>query len=188
MCPAAAARTASPAITKPQPAAIHIRAGRANHKYAAAKTKPRGTRNRVAILPQLGMGASQEVADRANDLIGPDLQQSLIRVAVMRERCDAFRVPQRNRPVAKGAGADGIGGPEQANDGDAQGRGQMHWPGVAAKSNASAACESDQLPDRAAHRKCISAAGLDHRSAESFFAGPNVDQRFQVVPGERLSD
>src|SRR5262249_12478609 len=109
MCPEAAARIASPAATSTPPAAIHAQAGCASHRYAMAKTKPKGTRARVAIRDQLGTAASQKMPRSANHFLGADLQQSRVGFAVVRKGRLAFRMAESNRAGAKWAGADRIG-------------------------------------------------------------------------------
>src|SRR5215471_16417886 len=186
MCPAAAPRTASPAITKKEPAAIQVHVGRANHKYAAAKTKPSGTRNRVAILAQLGTGASQEMAGCANHLIGPDLQQAFIGLPVMGKRGDALRMPQGNCLVAEWAGASRVGRSIQADDRYAQGRSQVQWTGVSTNRDTRASRKRNQLSDRAVHQESIPAAGCHYRLTQGLFTRGHVHQRFQVVTSQRL--
>src|SRR6185503_4072454 len=109
MCPEARARTRTPtaATAKPAPREIHV--GRANQKYAAAKIKPRGTRDRVAIRDQLGMAASQQVASGGNHFVGGNLQQPGFNFSMVRKCSLAFRMPKRNHPGAERAGAPGIG-------------------------------------------------------------------------------
>src|SRR5258708_28672521 len=180
MCPEAAPRRASPAATKLPPAAIQAHAGRANHKYAAAKIKPSGTRRRVAIRAQLGMAASQKVARGGNHFLGADLQQAFIRLAVMRERGLAFWMPQSNRPGAERTSARRIGGAEEGDHGNAQRCGQMSGTGIATESDARAAGECDELSDGAVDCKSVSAAGFNHRLGQSFFPWGRVHHRFQV--------
>src|SRR3954452_21306254 len=96
MCPEARARTRTPtaAIANPAPKEVHV--GRANQKYAAAKIKPRGTRDRVAIRDQLGMAASQQVASGRNNFVSGNLQQTGFSFSMMRKRGLALRMPQCN--------------------------------------------------------------------------------------------
>src|SRR5207302_5147473 len=100
MCPEARARTRTPtaATVKPAPSEIHV--GQANQKYAAAKIKPRGTRERVAIRDQLGMAASQQVASGRNHFVSRNLQQPGFSFSMMRECGLAFRMPQCNHARA----------------------------------------------------------------------------------------
>src|SRR5258708_37329173 len=86
MCPEAAPRRASPAATKLPPAAIQAHAGRANHKYAAAKRKPSGTRRRGAIPAQLGIAASPKGARGGNHALGAAFLQPYLRRSRVTER------------------------------------------------------------------------------------------------------
>src|SRR5438270_2923582 len=111
MCPEARARTRTPTAATANPAPSEIHVGRANQKYAAAKIKPRGTRDRVAIRDQLGMAASQQVASGGNHFVSRNLQQSGFSFSMMRKRGLAFRMPQCNHPDAIRAGSPRIGWP-----------------------------------------------------------------------------
>src|SRR5262245_53288691 len=99
------------------------------------------------------------MACRPDDLIGPDLQQTLVWLAMMRKRSNALRMPQRNRLIAERSGAAGIRGTEQADNRHRQRRSQMQGTGIPAKCDTRAAGEGDQLPDGAAHGEGISTAG-----------------------------
>src|SRR3954462_12307041 len=144
MCPEARARTRTPtaAIANPAPKEVHV--GRANLKYAAAKIKPRGTRDRVAIRDQLGMATSQQVASSGDNFFGGNLQQSRFSFTMGRKRGLTFRVPQRNHPGAKWAGASGIGSPVQTDDGNFQRSRKVQRPGISAYQNARATRERNQ--------------------------------------------
>src|SRR5215831_11242743 len=171
MCPEAAARTASPATTNTLPAAIHDHAGRANHKYAAANANPRGTRARVAIRDQLSTGASQEMAGRADHFLGTDLQQSRVRLAMMRKRGLTFGMPQSDRVAPEGTGADGIGWPVQADCWNALRAGQVQRAGVAADEYPRAAGECNQLTDAALDYEGMPRTRIDHGLRQTFFPG-----------------
>src|SRR5438270_13880484 len=93
MCPEARARTRTPTAAIANPAPKEIQVGRANQKYAAAKIKPRGTRDRVAIRDQLGMAASQQVASGGDNFFGRNLQQSGFSFSMVREGRLALRMP-----------------------------------------------------------------------------------------------
>src|SRR4051812_18737255 len=105
MCPEARARMRTPraATAKPAPREIHV--GRANQKYAAAKRKPKGTRDRVATRDQLGIAASQQMAGGGDHFFCGNLQQSGFNFSMVRKRGLAFRMPQRNHLGAKRARA-----------------------------------------------------------------------------------
>src|SRR5215467_3136427 len=180
MCPEAAARTASPATMNAAPAPIHVHAGCANHKYAAANANPRGTRPRVAMRDQLATDAPQEVSRRADHFVSADFQQSRVRVAMVRESCLALRMPQGNRVATERASADRVGGSIQADCGNVLRAGQMQWTGVAADENSRAPGQSDQLTHAALDHESIAVARIHHRLCQTFLAGSGVDQCLQV--------
>src|SRR5690242_5481450 len=115
MCPEASARTRIPtaAIAKPPDKDAHV--GRANQRYAAANTKPRGTRERVATRDQLGMGCSQQVARRRDDLFRRDLHQAGFRLSMMGKCSFAFRMAQRDDLGAERPGSRWIGWTVETN-------------------------------------------------------------------------
>src|SRR5512142_1711144 len=96
MCPEASARTRIPTAAMAKPADSDSHVGRANQKYAAAKTKPSGTRERVAIRDQLGMACSQQVTRRGDDFFRRDLHQAGFRFSMMGKSGFAFRMAQRD--------------------------------------------------------------------------------------------
>src|SRR5438270_1304911 len=118
MCPEARARTRTPTAATANPAPSEIHVGRANQKYAAAKIKPRGTRERVAIRDQLGMAASQQVASGRNHFVSRNLQQPGFSFSMMRKRGFALRMAQSNHAGAVRPSPPRIGSPIQTDDGD----------------------------------------------------------------------
>src|SRR5579859_2757142 len=127
MCPEARARMTTPMAAMAKPAPSEIQVGRANQKYAAAKRKPRGTRDRVATRDQLGMAASQQVASSGDHFFGGNLQQSGFSFTMVRKRGLAFRMPQRNHSGAKRAGTSRNGRPIQTHNGDFQSSRKVKW-------------------------------------------------------------
>src|SRR5712671_6874944 len=105
----------TPTVSTANPAPSEVHVGRANQKYPAAKTNPRGTRDRVATRDQLGIAASQQMASRGNSLFCGNLQQSRFGFTMVRKRGFAFRMPQRNRLCAEWPGPAGVRGSEQTD-------------------------------------------------------------------------
>src|SRR6185369_4598360 len=101
MCPEARARMTIPVSVMTRPKKSEVQSGVANQKYAAAKTKPSGTRERVAIRAQLGITASQQVAGRGDHFFRRDLEQPGLSFTMMRKGGFTLRMAQRNRPCAK---------------------------------------------------------------------------------------
>src|SRR5215470_10638244 len=139
MCPEARARTAIPTTTSTDPAMMAVQSGRANQRYAAAKAKPSGTRERVATRAQLGIATPQQMARRGNDFFCRDLKQAGFGCAMMRERRLAFRMAQRDGPGPKRPGAGRIRRTVKSDNGYAQCRGQMQRAGIAPDKDAGAA-------------------------------------------------
>src|SRR5258708_4528866 len=181
MWPEARARkmTSTVSTANPDPSEVHV--GRANQKYPAAKTNPRGTRDRVATRDQLGIAASQQVASRGNDLFRRNLQQAGFGFTVMRKRGLAFRMPQRNRLCAERPSAGGIGRSKQTDNRNFQRRRQMKRSGISADNDARTAYECNELSDSATQLKCVAAAGLNDCEGKLRFLCSSIHQRLDVV-------
>src|SRR6266571_9260936 len=131
MCPEARARTRIPTAAMAKPANSDGHVGWANQRYAAANTKPSGTRERVATRDQLGMACSQQVAGRGDDFFRRDLHQSGFRFPMMGESSFALRMAQRDGLGAKRPGASRIGWAVETNHGNVQRRRKMQRAGIA---------------------------------------------------------
>src|SRR6266576_887557 len=105
--------------TKP-PIRIESFTGRASNRYAAAVTKPSGTRIRRAILFQLGSRVLQQTSCGSDHLIGCDVEQTRIRFAGVRERTPASPIPQHDTSCAVWAVARWVGRSEDCQHWDVQ--------------------------------------------------------------------
>src|SRR5215472_1215369 len=93
-CPEAEARTTSPTRAIELPTMSESRVGRASQRYTPAKTNPSGTRMRRAMVCQLGMRCIKHAADRQDDFLGADADQTRVRAGGVRQRCPAGRISQ----------------------------------------------------------------------------------------------
>src|SRR5215472_859276 len=146
-----------------------------------ANRKPRGTRTRVAMRPQLGTAASQKMARRPDHFLRADLQQPFVRPAVVRERRLALGMAERDGLCAERPGALGIGGSEESDHRDVERCGEVQRAGIAADKNFRAPGEGDELRDRTTDGKRVARRGTYDRLSKSVFTGTEIHQRFQVV-------
>src|SRR5438128_863350 len=155
MCPEARARTSIPtaAMAKPPTSEGHV--GWANQRYAAANTKPSGTRERVATRDQLGMACSQQVAGRGDDFFCRDLHQSGFRFPMMGKSSFTLRMAQRDRLRAERPGARRISWAIETHNRNVQRRRKVQGTGITADKDAGTARECDKLPDGAPQLKCV---------------------------------
>src|SRR5579859_1480711 len=185
MCPEASARTRIPtaAMAKPPNSDGHV--GRANQRYAAANTKPRGTRERVATRDQLGMARSQQMAGRGDDFFRRDLHQAGFRFSMMGKSSFALRMAQRDGCGAERPGARRIGWAVETHHRNVQRRRKMQRAGITADEDAGPARERNQLPNGAPQLECIAAACRHNRAGQFGFLRRGVYQGLDVVRGQR---
>src|SRR5579859_1525199 len=169
MCPEASARTRIPtaAMAKPPNSDGHV--GRANQRYAAANTKPRGTRERVATRDQLGMARSQQMAGRGDDFFRRDLHQAGFRFSMMGKSSFALRMAQRDGFGGEGPGARRIGGAVETHNRNVQGCREMQGAGITTDEDTGTARKRDKLPDGATQLKCVAAACRHYRAGQLGF-------------------
>src|SRR5262249_31057042 len=117
-----------------------------------------------------------------------DLEQALFRLTEPSMGRGADGTAQYHASGVKGTVADGIGGTEDADHGNAQGGGQVHGAGVAADEKAGTPGESDQLGKRTLDGNCRAVACGLHLAREAFFAGAHIHQGTKPLHSESLRD
>src|SRR5579862_8880138 len=153
-----------------------------------AKTKPSGTRTRRAIADQLAMGLLAQLSPSGNHLSGTDFKQALIRTTHMAVAGIAGSTAQHDTARAERTVTRWIGGSEDRDHGNAQGRREMHGAGVAPDEQTCTARECNQLRERSGECLGGAAAGGFYAASQAFFSGAEVNQGFHAIFRELPGD
>src|SRR5450755_517704 len=103
---------------------------------------------------QLAMALLQQLPCGSHHPPGADFEQSIIRRERVAVAGVAHRTAEHDAAGLEGAVARRIGRSEDPDDGNSEGRRQMHGAGIAADEQTSATSERDELCDRSC--KCFS--------------------------------
>src|SRR5260221_10695877 len=134
------------------------------------------------------MTAPQKMTRRRNHFVDRNFEQPVVGLAMMRKSCLALLVPQHDGLCAERPSPHWICWSEEAHNRDAQRCGNMQRPGVAGDHQPRATCECDQLSNTAIKSERTAFARRNHGLRESIFIRTSIDERFQIMPGERSCD